>query len=85
MSRGQIGPRFEALGDYIVERILEATGERSCRDRLLTSAEVAGRLGRSPRWVRAHAAELGVVRPKDGPRPRLYFRAKAIERRRNGR
>jgi len=41
--------------------------------RLLTAAEVAGRFGFTVDWVRDHAAELGVLRVGDGPRPRLRF------------
>jgi len=40
---------------------------------MLTAAQVAARLNVDRGWVYAHAAELGVVRLGDGPRPRLRF------------
>ena len=88
MSAGSDGRRFDALADRLAERVVERIAEvldERRPDRLLTAAEAADALGRTARWVRAHATELGGVRPTDGPRPRLYFPSEEIERRRNGR
>lgn len=50
-------------------------------DELISAAEVARRLGRSPDWVYAHADELGAIRLGDGPRPRLWFDPAEVKRR----
>jgi hypothetical protein len=79
--------RFDALAARLAERVAEriaAMLDERRPNRLLTATEAAKCLGRTPKWVRVHADELGVVRLTDGPRPRLYFRAEEIERRRNG-
>lgn len=43
--------------------------------------EVGRRLGRSAAWVRRHADELGAVRLGSGPRPRIKFDLREVERR----
>jgi hypothetical protein len=85
--RAAVTDRFDALADRLAERVADRLVDLLDgreHHRLLTASEAAERLGRTPRWVRVHADELGVVRLTDGPRPRLYFRAEEIERRRNG-
>ena len=42
-------------------------------DRLLTVKELAGRLGRRPRWVYANADALGAIRVGEGNHPQLPF------------
>ncbi len=80
---------IEAIADALAPRIAEAlaagrdgmqpgtTGrlprERGSSSRLVTAAEVAAMLSVTRDTVYAHAAELGVLRIGDGPRPRLRF------------
>ena len=52
--------------------------QRTATERLLTAREVADRFGVSAEWVRDHAADLGVIRLGDGPRPRLRFDAETV-------
>lgn len=69
---------IERTARRVVELQREAP-ESSADARLLSPAEVAIRTGRSVDWVREHADDLGVLRVGDGPKPRLYFRAAAVD------
>ena len=75
------GPDLALLADLVAERVVErlrgVTGEVA-GSRVLTSRQVAERLGRSTAWVREHRGELGQV-PGVGERPRLLFDAAAVE------
>ena len=75
-----------ALED-VARRVAELLADRVREPfRLLDSQTVAGMLGVSEDWVRAHAAELGAIRIGDGPKGALRFDAArvraALERRR---
>jgi hypothetical protein len=50
---------------------------------LLTAAEVAQQYGLSRGWVYKHAHELGGQRMSTGPKARLRFRAREVQRRLN--
>lgn len=76
--RDTLAESVEAIARRVVELQTEAA-EISSDARLLSPADVATRIGRSVDWVREHADELGVLRVGDGPKPRLYFRAAAVD------
>src|SRR4051794_23691516 len=61
-----------ALADMIAERLAGQAVESSARA-LLDSRAVASHFGVTPEWVRENAERHGVIRPGDGPRPRLRF------------
>jgi hypothetical protein len=74
---GLIAEHFDhdRLADAIVERLEPApTAE------LVPAKVIAVRIGRSPRWVREHKAELGGVPMGDRPRPRWGFDPVQVER-----
>lgn len=66
---------YDRLADAIASRL-----EHGESPGLLCAKEIAARLGRSPRWVREHKAELGAVPLSDGPRPRLGFDPARVDR-----
>ncbi len=47
---------------------------------LLTTTQIAIRLGRTPAWVRQHRTELGAIVLGSGPRPRLLFSPEVVTR-----
>lgn len=63
----------QAIADEVVRQLGANSLKRSTGPHFVNAHEVARRLGRSPAWVRAHAAELGGCRIGSGPRPRLAF------------
>jgi len=69
----------ELVADVLVERgiVSEAAGRAG---RVLDAAGVARLLGRERQWVYDHADELGAFRYGDGPRARLGFDAREVER-----
>jgi hypothetical protein len=67
---------YARLADEIAQRL-----ERPATASDLVSAkEIAERIGRSPRWVREHKAELGGMLMSDGPRPRIGFDPAQVDR-----
>src|SRR4051812_48153070 len=70
----------EAVADVLEERGLVAASPVAVPARVLDAATVAELLGRDRQWVYAHADELGAFRYSEGPRARLGFDAKAVER-----
>lgn len=74
------GELVEAVARRVVE-LLREEGYVSPRGgpALLTTRQVAEKLGHSTDWVRQHRHELG-VRPGTGTRPRLLFDALAVTR-----
>ena len=54
-------------------RRLEGPSHEPDQAALLSPAELAKRLGRSPQWVREHSEQLGGIRDGDGPKPRYWF------------
>ena len=83
-------PPDTALDEVALDAIVRGVAaqlqiERPAPDVLLSAAQVATRLGVERSWVYDHAAELGVVRIGDGPRPRLRFDPEAIAERTVGR
>jgi hypothetical protein len=70
-----------ALVDAIAARVVEllrSGGPAPAQGGLLTTRQVAQRLGLSTDWVREHRQELGVL-PASGDRPRLLFDPAAVE------
>jgi hypothetical protein len=63
---------YDLLAEKIATR-LETGG-------LVSAREIATRIGRSPRWVREHKAELGGVPMSDGPKPRIGFDPAYVDR-----
>src|SRR3954464_13049904 len=66
--------------DAIAERVAELIGRGAlpiASERWLSTAEVAAAFGRSPEWVREHAAELG-GRKIGGPRAPWRFPASCV-------
>lgn len=64
--------------EAIARRVAALLAEPSPLPVLLTAGEVAGRLGVTDEWVRAHADDLGGVKLADGPRPRWRFDPAAV-------
>lgn len=72
------------LVDAVANRVLERLDERGISrvgGALLTTTQVAERLGVSQAWVYAHASELGVIRLGSGDRPRLRFDPETVAER----
>jgi hypothetical protein len=65
---------YGRLADEIVARLEKPSAE------LVSAKDIATRIGRSPRWVREHKAELGGVPMSDGPKPRLGFDPAHVDR-----
>lgn len=65
---------YDDLADAIAARLEKPSAE------LLPAKDIATRIGRSPRWVREHKAELGGVPMSNGPRPRIGFDPAHVER-----
>lgn len=65
----------DELVERIACRVVELLEQSAAnRDRLLTAAEVAGRLGVDRSFVYEHAVELGAIRLGEGSKGRLRFR-----------
>ena len=63
---------LDALADKLADR-LEA-------DEDLTPSQCARLYGRTASWWRKHADELGGVREGNGPKPRITFSRRKLER-----
>lgn len=72
-----VPPTPLALNEAAINAIAAAVADRiagtSAVRELVSSRELAARLGRTPAWVRSHATELGAVRVGEGSKPRLFF------------
>lgn len=78
MSAERMHPAdLERLADLVAERLAVAL-QPNPEPLLLTAQQVADRFGLSAEWVRNNAADLGVLRLGDGPRPRLRFEAEVV-------
>jgi hypothetical protein len=84
--RADLDPRVlaEAVVDVLVERGLVAAPDHEPVGRVLTVADVARLLGRSRAWTYEHAAELGAFRYGNGPKARIGFDVRAVERWKHG-
>ncbi|MEK6272456.1 MAG: hypothetical protein AABM42_07385 [Actinomycetota bacterium] len=69
----------EQLARPVADRVVEFLRESGEGPRMLSTREVAARVGRSPDWVYVHQQELGVVPLGKGPRPRLGFRSEVVD------
>jgi predicted DNA-binding transcriptional regulator AlpA len=76
----------DRLGDVIVDRLVEAMRigglipEATTAEPWLDAKDVAKLLGVERDWVYEHADELGATRIGSGPRPRLRFPPKILDR-----
>jgi hypothetical protein len=68
---------YDRLADAIADRL---ENRASPTVELVPAKAIAPRIGRSPRWVREHKAELGGVPMGDGPRPRWGFDPAEVDR-----
>jgi hypothetical protein len=81
---------FAQLDDQVLDQLADAIAERLARrlpellgdqpDEWVDVHEVARRLGVSEDWVYAHDDELGAVRLGNGPKARLRFNARTVEK-----
>jgi hypothetical protein len=65
---------YDHLADAIAARLEKPSAE------LVPAKDIATRIGRSPRWVREHKAELGGVPMSNGPKPRIGFDPAHVDR-----
>jgi len=79
MTELELRALAEMVADVLVERGI--VGESPApSSRVLDAAAVARHLGRERQWVYDHANELGAFRYGDGPRARLGFDARQVDR-----
>jgi hypothetical protein len=65
----------DQIADLVAERLVTLLARRESGAHLLTTQQVADRLGRSAGWVRDHADELGGEKRGTGSKPRWGFSA----------
>jgi hypothetical protein len=85
VSDWNLGPASldPASVEAVARRVIELLGEEGpfpIPSRLIDAAEVARRLGVARSTVYEKAAELGAIRLGDGPRARLRFDPRLVER-----
>ena len=67
--------------EEIARRVAELTSEAHAATGLVDASAVAKYFGLARTWVYDHADELGAIPVGSGPRPRLRFDLREVERR----